>query len=52
MKDNTKRFVFDIPSDLHKDFKRVCLEKEIFMKDVLLAYIKYYVERNKDEVNK
>lgn len=38
---------FNISENLKKEFKKICLEKDTTLTDVLVKYIEEYVEENK-----
>jgi len=47
----TTRFTIDLPSTLHKSFKRACVDREESMRTVLENFVSKYVElTNKKEV--
>lgn len=39
-------FNFEIPNDLHKEFKLMSIKKDKDMKDILVELIKKYVDEN------
>lgn len=38
---------FKIDEKLKKEFKKICLEKDVTLTDVLTEFIKEYIEKNK-----
>jgi len=50
--DNTARFTIDLPSHLHKAFKRACVDREESMREVLENFVSKYVELTNKKGNK
>lgn len=38
---------FKIDEELKKEFKKICLEKDVTLTDVLTEFIQEYIEKNK-----
>lgn len=42
-----KKFIMAMPESLHTEFKLLCVQKDISMKDVLLHKIREWIDENK-----
>ena len=46
-----KAFNFEMPEQLHKDFKIKCIDLSVDMQDKIVELVKEFVEKNKSKVN-
>lgn len=44
-----KKFIMNMPEDLHLEFKLLCVSKGITMKDVIIEHVKKWVNENKKD---